>query len=124
MLWEELAWTNFRELNKELPVVVPLGACEQYGPHLPVYVDTFQVTQIGRRVEAQLVDELLLTPTLWLGSSRHHKDFPGTISVRPSLFSQMGAAASCGRCVDLGTDGQSHWYHRNCHGYRIKAKSA
>ncbi|MEX0612591.1 MAG: creatininase family protein [Pirellulales bacterium] len=89
MLWEELAWPAFRRLNKDMPVVVPLGACEQHGPHLPVFVDTIQVTQIARRVEAQLVDEILLAPTLWLGSSHHHKDFPGTISVLPSLFGRM-----------------------------------
>lgn len=89
MLWEEQSWPKLRELDKDLPVVVPLGSCEQHGPHLPVFVDTIQVTQIARRVEARLVDEILLTPTLWLGSSHYHKDFPGAISVLPSLYAQM-----------------------------------
>ena len=89
MIWEELSWPRFRELNKDVPVVVPLGACEQHGPHLPVFVDTIQVSQIARRVEAQLADKILLAPTLWIGSSHHHQDFPGTISVLPSLFGQI-----------------------------------
>ncbi len=89
MNWDELSWPQFRDVNKDLPVVVPLGACEQHGPHLPVFVDTIQVSRIARQVESQLADNILLTPTVWIGSSHHHKDFPGTISVIPSLFGQI-----------------------------------
>lgn len=89
MNWEELSWPQFHEINKDLPVVVPLGACEQHGPHLPVFVDTIQVSQIARRVESQLANDILLTPTMWIGSSHHHKDFSGTISMVPSVFGQV-----------------------------------
>ena len=89
MLWHEQSWPAIRELEKKTPVVVPIASCEQHGHHLPVFVDSIQVTSIAERVEKTLGDRVLLTPTLWLGSSHHHNDFPGTISVRPSLFSEM-----------------------------------
>jgi creatinine amidohydrolase len=89
MLWHELTWREVDALSKELPVVIPLAACEQHGHHLPVFVDTIQVTAIAERVERQMADQMLLLPTLWLGSSHHHKDFPGTISLRPLLYAQV-----------------------------------
>jgi creatinine amidohydrolase len=70
-------------------VVIPLGSCEQHGRHLPLFVDSIQVTKISERVEERMRERVLVTPNLWLGSSHHHLDFPGTISVRPSLYSQM-----------------------------------
>jgi creatinine amidohydrolase len=89
MLWHEQTWPGIDALDKNLPVIVPLGSIEQHGRHLPLCVDTTQVTAIAERAEKALGDAVLLLPTLWLGCSDHHKDFPGTISVRPSLYSEM-----------------------------------
>jgi len=89
MLWHEQSWPTIQSLDKETPVVIPLGSLEQHGRHLPLFVDSIQVTTIAERVEQVLHDQILLTPTLWLGSSHHHKDFPGTISARPSLYSKI-----------------------------------
>jgi len=74
--------------DKNLPVVVPLGSIEQHGQHLPLSVDTTQVTAIAERAEAELRDAALFLPTLWLGCSEHHRDFPGTVSVPPSLYAE------------------------------------
>lgn len=89
MLWHEKSWPEIDAIDRETPVVIPVAACEQHGRHLPVFVDTIQVTTIAEKVESALQDRILLTPTMWLGSSHHHKDFPGTISVVPSLFSEI-----------------------------------
>jgi creatinine amidohydrolase len=89
MLWQEQSWKQISELPKQLPVVVPLGSCEQHGEHLPVFVDSIQVQAVAERVDQRLGRSVLTLPTLWLGSSHHHKDFAGTISVRPSLYEQM-----------------------------------
>lgn len=89
MLWHEQTWPTIASLDKQTPVVIPLAALEQHGHHLPLFVDTMQVTALAERVEQTMGDDILLTPTLWLGCSHHHKDFPGTISALPSLYSQM-----------------------------------
>lgn len=89
MLWQEQSWPRIREVDKRIPVVVPLGSLEQHGPHLPLIVDTLQVTAIAEAAERRLADRVLLLPTLWLGSSHHHLDFPGTVSLLPSLYSQV-----------------------------------
>jgi creatinine amidohydrolase len=89
MLWGEQSWTRIAELDHGLPVVIPLGSCEQHGPHLPTFVDTCQVEALARRLDEALGDRVLITPTLWLGSSHHHLDFGGTLSVRPSLYAEV-----------------------------------
>ncbi len=70
------------------------GLCEQHGHHLPLFVDSMQVTEIAQRAEKMLGGKMLLVPTLWLGSSHHHKEFAGTISMRLSLYG-VPASASC-----------------------------
>lgn len=89
MRWEQLSWPEIDALDRDTPVVVPLGAVEQHGRHLPLGVDTLQVTAIADRVEAALAREVAVLPTLWLGSSHHHRDFPGTLSLRPSLYASV-----------------------------------
>jgi creatinine amidohydrolase len=89
MKWQELKWPAVRQLNKDLPVVVPLGSIEQHGWHLPLCTDTTQVASIVEGVGEKLRDSALFLPVLWLGSSHHHLDFPGTLSIRPSLYSQV-----------------------------------
>jgi len=89
MLWHEKKWPEIENLSKDLPVIIPLAACEQHGHHLPVFVDAIQVTEIAEQVEQKMADQVLLLPTFWLGSSHHHKDFPGTISLTPLLYAQV-----------------------------------
>ncbi|MGE9291450.1 MAG: creatininase family protein [Puniceicoccales bacterium] len=89
MLWSERSWSEIESMDKRIPVVVPLGSCEQHGRHLPVLVDSFQVSALVDQLEAQLGSRALFTPTLWLGASDHHRDFPGRLSLPPFLYSQV-----------------------------------
>lgn len=89
MKWAELDWPTIQRLDKQLPVVLPLGSVEQHGHHLPLCTDTSQVQAVAEAAEAELRDAALFLPTLWLGSSHHHLDFPGTLSLAPSLYSRV-----------------------------------
>ncbi len=89
MLWAELSWDEIDRLDKSLPVVIPLGSCEQHGKHLPLFVDTLQVAALADKLEERLQDKVVLLPTLWLGASDHHRDFPGRLSLRPTLYAQI-----------------------------------
>ena len=89
MWWHEQSWPRIEQLDKQIPVVLPLGSCEQHGHHLPLFVDSIQVEEIATNVEKALGDRVLVLPTQWLGSSHHHKDFPGTITLSPSLYTSL-----------------------------------
>lgn len=63
-----------------LHVVIPLGSCEQHGPHLPLDVDTrIAVAAAERLVDRR--DDLTLGPTISIGASGEHAGFPGTLSI-------------------------------------------
>lgn len=89
-----------RLCDSSLTVVLPLGATEQHGPHLPLHTDT----SIVQAVIAAALPHLHAagTPVLFLpeqavGLSPEHASFAGTLSLRPetciSLWSDIG------RCV-------------------------
>lgn len=66
-------------------VVVPCGAVEQHGRHLPLDVDAVHAERLGQEVAARL-GTALVAPTVRVGISPHHMGFPGTISLRPDTF--------------------------------------
>lgn len=73
---EQLTWENLRRLSSEgVPIVLPSGALEQHGPHLPTKVDSFLVGEVCRAAAEQVDRELVLLPTLWVGASDHHTPF-------------------------------------------------
>lgn len=77
----EMTWPDMAKVDRENTVVIaPFAACEQHGPHLPFYVDTFLCTAVAEGVERALPDQVLLLPTQWLGASAHHLPFFGTLT--------------------------------------------
>jgi creatinine amidohydrolase len=88
MQYGERIWTDIPNLNKKV-VVLPLGSLEQHGHHLPMLTDSLIGGEIAQRAEAELGDEALFLPTLWVGASDHHRAFPGTISIRNEVYVQV-----------------------------------
>lgn len=61
-------------------LVVPLGSCEQHGPHLPLGTDTIIATHLAARV-AERRPDLVVAPALAVSASGEHAGFPGTLSI-------------------------------------------
>lgn len=78
----DLTWT---ELDGRAPVLlVPLGSCEQHGPHLPLRTDTIIASAIADRATAALVGlgiDTLAAPPVEVTASGEHQGFPGTLSI-------------------------------------------
>jgi creatinine amidohydrolase len=68
--------------------VVPVGAVEQHGPHLPLDTDTLLATAVAEGIVAR-VPGTFTGPVLTLGCSSHHRAFAGTISLRTETFVPM-----------------------------------
>lgn len=86
MLLAELTWPEVAALNRDIPVVFPVAALEQHGPHAPLFTDSLLMGEIARRAEERLGSAALFAPLQWLGNSHHHLDFPGTLSAEPRLY--------------------------------------
>jgi creatinine amidohydrolase len=69
-------------------VVLPVGATEQHGPHLPLGTDFLIVEHITREAarEARPTVDILVASTLQVGSSHHHLPFGGTISLSTERY--------------------------------------
>lgn len=61
-------------------LVVPVGATEQHGPHLPLATDTTVAEAVCARA-AHLDPRLIIAPAVPYGSSGEHQGFPGTLSI-------------------------------------------
>jgi creatinine amidohydrolase len=87
-LFHELSRSELREIAAEALLVLPVGAIEQHGPHLPVGTDTFAVEYIARTAaaEAAAMIPVLVAPTLPFGSSHHHLTFGGTMSLSTETY--------------------------------------
>jgi creatinine amidohydrolase len=70
------------ELAREPPptLLIPLGATEQHGPHLPLQTDTLIAVALAERI-AQARSGLIVGPALPYGASGEHAGFPGTLSL-------------------------------------------
>ncbi|MEV0719091.1 creatininase family protein [Asanoa sp. NPDC050611] len=66
-------------------VVLPVGATEQHGPHLPVGVDSWLAEAVALRAAA-IDGATLVAGALPYGCSAHHTGFPGTVTLRPRVF--------------------------------------
>jgi creatinine amidohydrolase len=94
----DLATMFWPEVAAALPsvdgVLVPVGSFEQHGPMTPFEVDTAIAAHVCRRA-AELVQlqerdaYYLVGPTINLGASWYHMDFPGTVSLDADLFVQV-----------------------------------
>lgn len=72
--------------------VLPLGAMETHGPHLPLATDTLIAEGILDRARDldQSAAPIFRLPPLWIGASAEHADRAGTASIEPeALIAQI-----------------------------------
>jgi creatinine amidohydrolase len=108
MPWPEL---SRRLAGSATTAVLPLGATEQHGPHLPYATDTWIADALAERFCAR-VREAVALPTLPLGCSSEHAGFPGTLSLSADTL----AAVLCDVIRCLAADGFARAFIFSAHG--------
>lgn len=85
--YEKLTWPEINEaIEMQKVCIVPCGAVEQHGEHLPLDVDLVCPTRIARGVGEQIPDKVLVLPIVAYGYTGHVMDFPGTINTHYETF--------------------------------------
>ncbi|MBI4277003.1 MAG: creatininase family protein [Armatimonadetes bacterium] len=86
-LFRRLTWEEVNGRVREGRVILlPVGAIEQHGPHLPVDTDNVAVARVCTEAASRAPDLLLCLPTVHYGFNEQGLDFPGTISVTEDHF--------------------------------------
>jgi creatinine amidohydrolase len=99
-LWTEMTTRDFEDADMERVIaILPLGAVEQHGPHLPVGTDSMIQQAYLDLVLERLPEGLpvLVLPVQQIGVSQEHLDFAGTLSLSPQ--SALAAWLDIGACV-------------------------
>ncbi len=98
--WQKLRRDEVAEAARHDPVLLlPIGAIEQHGPHLPIDTDISAATEVAERAARMLGDSsaLVLPPIAW-GLSPYWLPFAGTITLRPettlALISDIGMSVA------------------------------
>jgi creatinine amidohydrolase len=114
ILFAEHTRRELRELAPSTLLVLPLGATEQHGPHLPTGTDFLTVEHLAREAARQIAADLpvLVAPTLPFGCSEHHLPFGGTLSFTTETYYRM----LCDLLRSLVLDGFQRIFLLNGHG--------
>jgi creatinine amidohydrolase len=88
-------WTEVRD-EADRVLLVPVGSCEQHGPHLPLDTDTRVALAVADAAARRRAD-LVIAPAVAYGASGEHAGFPGTLSVGTealrALLVELGRSA-------------------------------
>jgi creatinine amidohydrolase len=82
--WNRLTAAELRNLAaRDAVVLLPVGATEQHGPHLPTGVDDFLAAEVCHRAAAlaSVHVPVVVTPSVPTGLSEHHMAFGGTLTL-------------------------------------------
>jgi len=107
----DLTWPEAGGRGEEGAVLlVPVGATEQHGPHLPLSTDTDIALAVASAAARRLRGAVVAPPVAY-GSSGEHQGFPGTVSVGADVTESLlvelvrSAALTFARGVLVSTHG-------------------
>jgi creatinine amidohydrolase len=88
LFWNRMTRHEIAEAIGDAVVVIPTGATEQHGPHLPTGFDAIAVDEIARRAAEQAGADVavMVTPVQAFGSSAHHVPFGGTLTLSTDTY--------------------------------------
>lgn len=86
ILLAEMTWPEVEEVTKDKKAVglIPIGATEAHGPHLPLLTDTYLAIEMAKRGAAKLKGHgvrALVLPSFSYTVADYSKDFAGTLGV-------------------------------------------
>jgi len=114
-LFAYLNWKQIDALPRDKTLLVlPTGAIEQHGPHLPIAMDTLAANLLLGKALQLIPDDLYIyaLETICYGKSNEHIGFPGTIAMSASTY--MAVIHDIG--ASIAAAGFKKLLFFNCHG--------
>ena len=80
VLLQEMTYPEVaRKVKEGAPVIIPMGSTEQHARHLPLGTDFFIALELSKLVAEKA--GCVVAPILWVGFSKEHMAFKGTITL-------------------------------------------
>ncbi|MEO5998865.1 MAG: creatininase family protein [Chitinophagaceae bacterium] len=89
MIWDQLSSKQIAALDKTIPVLLNLCATEQHGAHLPLSTDRLIGEHFSALLNKEMMETILILPSVPIGCSDHHMEFPGSLSLSHATFSAV-----------------------------------
>lgn len=88
MIIEEITSADFLDgLAKCRTVLIPVGATEGHGAHLPLGTDSFQAIDVCRRLAERR--DVFVAPPIFYGVCRSTAEHPGTLGIRTETLKSL-----------------------------------
>jgi creatinine amidohydrolase len=85
---DEMTSVEFAKAVRRDPLVIlPFGATEEHGSHLPLGTDSMQCEEVVRRISEEF--GALVLPPIRYGECRTTRNFPGTVSLRSETVQSL-----------------------------------
>jgi creatinine amidohydrolase len=86
----ELTWVEATSALNDAIAILPIGAIEAHGPHLPLNTDLLISEEVARRVAKRLAStqDVVILPSIAYGVSYVGSTFAGTTPVPPGALTQ------------------------------------
>jgi mycofactocin system creatininase family protein len=83
----EQTWPRIYRAKRRPLLAVPIGSCEQHGPHLPLDTDTRIAVALAEGLVTSFdPGDVMVAPPLAISASGEHAGFPGTLSLGTDVF--------------------------------------
>ncbi|MDX2246006.1 MAG: creatininase family protein [Bacteroidia bacterium] len=89
MYWDQLTSPEIDALERSIPVILPIAATEQHGPHLPLATDRMIGEHFCRKIHEAIPEKTLILPIVAIGCSEHHMEFAGSLTLSHESFSRQ-----------------------------------
>ena len=89
----EMTFVEVQEMGKDALAILPIGAIEAHGPHLPLMTDVIIARAMAasgaRALEARGFSPIVIAPLLQWTSAGFAQGFPGTLSLKPETVAAV-----------------------------------
>lgn len=95
--WQHVTSDEVAQIDRRLPVIIPIGLIEAHGPHLALSVDCDTAGYFARRIAEAA--GAILAPLLPYGFADEMAEYPGTIGVTADTLAAVYTDVSRHFCV-------------------------
>lgn len=89
----EMTWEEVRDVDRSRAVaILPVGAVEAHGPHLPLGTDVIIAEAMARSCGEEISEDggtALILPPLWYTAAGFAHNFPGTVGVEGQTVARL-----------------------------------